>query len=171
MASPVATGAAPSLSGRSVRPREPSGLLLRLRTWFRRPRLDAAIARGLHRPGDSSLALREAQLVEARQRRRLVTRLEEVVATPERRLGSSSTARIDRRAVALASPVLTDLILLLRSRQPVEARGVALGWRLLTDPGSPIYEPEERESSGGRRLWREALAILEALRPASAAPA
>ena len=168
MANPVAVGAEPSLSAKDVRPRTRSGALLRLRTWFGRPRLDAAIARGLSRPGDSSFALREAQLVEARQRRRLATRLEEVVAIPERRPAPSSTAPIDRRAVAIAGPVLTDLILLLRSRQTVEARGVALGWRLLTDPESPLYEPEERGSSGGKRLWLQSLAVLQALRPASA---
>jgi hypothetical protein len=171
MGTPVATEAAPSLSGRSVRSRKPSGLLLRVRTWLRRPRLDAAIARGLRRPGDSSLALRESQLIEARQRRRLAIRLEEVVATPTRPPAPSSMAPIDRRAVEIASPVLTDLILLLRSRQAVEARGVALGWRLLTDPGSPLYEPEESGSSGGRRLWQQSLAVLQALRPASAVPA
>ena len=170
MANPVAIGAEPGLSAKEVRPRTRSGALLRLRTWLGRPRLDAAIARGLSRPGDSTLALREAQLVETRQRRRLATRLEEVVAIPERPPAPSSTAPIDRRAVAVAGPVLTDLILLLRSRQAVEARGVALGWRLLTDPGSPLYQPEERGSSDGKRLWRESLSILQALRPASAVP-
>jgi hypothetical protein len=171
MANPVAIGAEHGLSAGDVPPRTRSGALLRLRTWFGRPRLDAAIARGLHQPRDSRLALRESQLVEARQRRRLATRIEEVLATPTLPRAPSSTAPIDRRAVEIASPVLTDLILLLRSRQAVEARGVALGWRLLTDPGSPLYEPEERGSSGGRRLWRQALAVVQALRPARAVPA
>ncbi len=171
MANPVATGAAPSLSGGDVRAREPFDLLLRVRTWFRRPRLDAAITRGLHQPDDPGFALREAQLVEARQRRRLARRLEEIVATPRRPSAPSSTAPIDRRAVEIAGPVLTELILLLRSQQAVEARGVALGWRLLTDPESSLFEPEERGSSGGMRLWRQSLAVLHALRPASAVPA
>jgi hypothetical protein len=171
MANPVATGAAPSLSGRSARLREPSGLLLRLRTWFLRPRLDADIMDRRRRAGDAALLLRETQLVEPRRRKRLAKRLEEVVAVPVRRPGTSSRAPVDRRAVAVASPVLTDLILLLRSPQPVEARGMALGWRLLTDPASPLYEPEERESSRGRRLWGQSLAVLQALRPTSAVAA
>jgi hypothetical protein len=164
MANPVATGTAPSLRGRSVRSREPSGLLLRLRTWSRRARLDADIMGGRDRPGDAALALRESQLVDARQRRRLAARLEEVVEAPERpRTGS--TVPIDRRAVAIATPVLADLILLLRSRHAVEARGMARGWRLLTDPGSPVYEADDDGSSPGARLWRESLAVLEALSP------
>ncbi len=171
MAAPVAVGAERSLPAGDLPPRSRSVAVLRLRTWFRRPRLDAAIARGLRRPGDRSLALRESQLVELRQRRRLARRLEEAVATSARTPAPSSTAPIDRRAVEIAGPVLTDLIVLLRSGQAVEARGVALGWRLLTDPASPLYEPEERGSSGGRRLKQQSLAVLRALRPASAVPA
>ena len=85
---------------------------------------------------------------------------------PARPRNLSSTAPLDCRAVAIASPVLTDLILLLRSPQAVEARGVALGWRLLTDPGSPLYERDEPGPSVGACLWRESLAVLEALKPA-----
>jgi hypothetical protein len=166
MANPVATGTAPGLSGRGLRLGKPSGPLLHLRTRLRRPRLDADILAGRRRPGDSALALREAQLVGPRRRNQLARRLEEVVATPARSRGAGSRAPVDRRAVAAAGPVLTDLILLLRSSQPVEARGMLAGWRLLTDPGSPLYEPEEAGPSGGARLWRESLAVLEELRPA-----
>jgi hypothetical protein len=171
MATPVAVGAERGLPAKDFPPRSRSGAVLRLRTWLRRPRLDAAIACGLHRPGDPSLALRESQLVDVRQRMRLARRLEEALATSTRTTAPSSTAPIDRRAVEIARPILTDLILLLRSRQALEARGVALGWRLLTDPASPLYEPEERGSSGGRRLRRQSLAVLRALRPASSVPA
>jgi hypothetical protein len=167
MPNPVAIGGrAPRLSTRSVRSHTPSNVLLRLSTWVRRPGLDAAIARGDRRPGDPALALREAQLVEARRRRRLAARLEDVVAPPSRSPATSSKAPVDRRAVSVASPLLTDVILLLRSPEDVEPRGVALGWRLLTDPGSPLYELEEHGSSKGERLWRESFGVLEALRPA-----
>jgi hypothetical protein len=166
MASPVAIDTAPSVSAGSAQSRTPSGLLLRLRTRVRRPHLDAAIARGQHWPGDPALALREAQLVDARQRRRLATRLEEVVAEVARPRVPDSAAPVDRPAVAIASPVLSAVIALLRSPETVEARGMALGWRMLTDPGSSLYEPAERGSSGGARLWRESSAVLRALRPA-----
>jgi hypothetical protein len=154
------------VSTRRVRTHTPSNLLLRLRTWVRRPSLDAAIADGLRRPGDPALALREAQLVEERRRRCLAARLEDVVAAPLRSGGTSSKAPVDRPAVVVASRVLTDVVLLLRSPSDVEARGMALGWRLLTDPRSPLYELEEHGSSGGERLWRESFAVLEAMRPA-----
>jgi hypothetical protein len=164
MASPVATGAAPSLSGRSLRPRGSFGPVLRLRTWLRRSQVDAEIMRGEGRSGDPVLILRESQLVAGRERRRLAARLEAVVEAPPRSRRSGSSAPVDEAAVEKASPVLTDLILLLRSRDAVTARGVALGRRLLTDPGSPLFELDEYGSSNGDRLWRESLAALEALR-------
>jgi hypothetical protein len=167
MPDPVAIGGrAPGVSTRRVRSHTLSNLVLHLSTWARRASLDAAIARGLRRPRDPALALREAQLVEERRRRRLAARLEDVVAAPLRSPGTSSRAPVDRPAVGVASRVLTDIILLLRSQQAVEARGMVLGWRLLTDPGSPLYELEEHGSSGGERLWRESFAVLEAMRSA-----
>jgi hypothetical protein len=161
-----ATGAAPALSGTRAPRRETSGVLLRLRTWVRRSQLDADIAKGRRRPGDPALALRESQLVEPRRRRQLATRLEEVVQAPKRPRRSGARAPVDRRAVEAASPVLADLADLLRSSDRVEPRGMALGWRLLTDPGSPIYEAEESGPSEGARLWRVSLDVLEELRPA-----
>ena len=161
-----ATGAAPALSGTSARRREASGVLLRLRTWFRHSQLDADIARGRRRPGDPALALRESQLIEPRRRRQLATRLEEVVEAPKRSRRSGATAPVDRRAVQAARPVLADLVDLLRSSERVEPRGMALGWRLLTDPGSPLFEAEESGPSEGARLWRESLDVLRELRPA-----
>jgi hypothetical protein len=70
---------------------------------------------------------------------------------------------VDHEAVRVAKPVLTELILTLRSSDPVEARGVALGWRLFTDACSPIYEPPG--SGDLDRLWYESLGLLFALRP------
>ena len=59
--------------------------------------------------------------------------------------------------------MLTEIILTLLSSEAVEARGVVLGWRLLTDPFSPIYAPQVR-SVDLDRLLTEALAVLFALR-------
>jgi len=165
MASPVAIGDAPGVSTGSARWQPRPAPLLRVRTWLARSRLDAEIAQGVRRPGDPALALRESQLIEMRQRRRLAARLEEVVAPPAPRRGASSRAPVDRSAVAIATPLLTDLALLLRSPDAVEATGMALGWRLITDPGSPLYEVEERGASRGERLWRESSEVLDALRP------
>ena len=64
----------------------------------------------------------------------------------------------------MAKPVLGERILTLRSSDPVEARGVALGWRLFTDACSPIYEAPG--SGDLDRLWYESLAL--AVRPSAA---
>jgi hypothetical protein len=74
---------------------------------------------------------------------------------------------LDRDAVELAKPVMRELILRLRSPDPVDARGVALGWRLLTDPLSPIYLQDGGTSSDAERLRYQLLATLRALQPPS----
>jgi hypothetical protein len=145
--------------------RAPRGVLLRVGTLLRRPFLDGAIARGIERPGDRALALREAQLVGARERKCLASRLEEILATGPARPALSSAVPVDHEAVAVARPVLTELILSLRSSEAVEARGVVLGWRLLTDAASPIYGPPGGRPADPDGLWHESLSLLFALRP------
>jgi hypothetical protein len=147
-----------------LRPRTPRGLLLRVRTRLRRPWLDAEIARGVERPGDLGLALRKAQLVGAHERRRLASRFEDVLAPRTRPAGACCVAPFDVEAVEVAEAVLAEIILRLRSSDAVEARGVALGWRLFTDPCSPIYTPPGERSGDLNRLWYESLSVLSALR-------
>jgi hypothetical protein len=77
--------------------------------------------------------------------------------------------RVDVGAVEVARPVLTELILSLRSSEAVAARGVVLGWRLLTDATSPVYVPPPGQFADDDRLRQESLAILFALRPLTAA--
>src|SRR5262249_51298506 len=150
-------------SGPGPRARGLLRLSLRLRTRLRRPWLDRRLARGVERPGDPALALRRAQLVESPERLRLARRLREGL-TEGPRPGPSSAVPIDREAVRLAKPVLTDVITTLRSPETIEARGVALGWRLLTEPGSPMYAaPDQPEDP--KRLRQESILVLLALRP------
>jgi hypothetical protein len=78
--------------------------------------------------------------------------------------------RVDVSAVEVARPVLTELILSLRSTEAVAARGVVLAWRLLTDPTSPVYVPPGHFADPDR-LWHESLAVLLALRPLAAGEA
>ncbi len=145
--------------------RTQGGILLRLCTWLRRPWLDRVIAHGLTRPDDCALALREAQLVDRRERIRLAVGLERVLTAPSRPPAASSAAPVDREAVDLARPILTELVLNLRSSEAVEPCGVVLGWRLLTDPASPIYATPRAEDAWGDRLRHESLMVLFALRP------
>lgn len=146
-----------------LRPGRPHALLLRLRTLLRRPGLDREIARGATRIGDAGLALRKAQLAGRHERGRLARRLEEILATRELPPLPSSVAPVDLVAVRAATPVLVELILSLRSAEAVTARGVVLGWRLLTDPDSPIYALGRSDDPD--RLWRELAFVLLALRP------
>jgi hypothetical protein len=146
-------------------------LLLRIGTWFRRPLLDARIARGAERPGDRATALREAQLIAQHERRRLALRFERILRNEARPRGPSSAAPIDYGAVQVAKPVLVEIVLSLLSSEAVTARGVALGRRLLTDPCSPIYAPEEGRTGGGERLWRSSITVLLALGPVEGAHA
>lgn len=146
-----------------VRPGRPHALLLRLRTLLRRPWLDRDIARGETRIADAGLALREAQLAGWHERGRLACRLEGILVTGELPPLRSSVAPVDPVAVSVARPVLVELILSLRSAEAVTARGVVLGWRLLTDPGSPFYALGGSDDPD--RLWRELLVVLLALRP------
>jgi hypothetical protein len=146
-------------------PRTPTGLLLRMRTWIGRPWLDRAIARGQDRPGDRSLELRQAQLTGRRQRTRLAIRLEEVLTARAAPVAPSSAAPVDLEAVEAARPMLTELVLSLRSSEAVDARGVVLGRRLLTDPVSPVYAAPNGRPAGGERLAYAALSVLLALGP------
>jgi hypothetical protein len=142
----------------------PRGLLLRARTRLRRPWLDRQIARGAQWLGNPPLALRQAQLVSSRERTRLASSLERVLvdASPAGMLGG--VVRIDVGAVEVAKPILTEVVLSLRSSEAVAARGVVLGWRLLTEPRSPVYAPPG-ELADPDRLWHESFTVLFALRP------
>jgi hypothetical protein len=151
-----------------LRRRTAGGLLLRLRTRLRRHWLDNAIARCVERPDDQALALREAQLVGSHERRRLATRLEGILTERARAVFPTSAVPIDHKAVGVAKPVLSELILSLRSSEAVEARGVVLAWRLLTDAASPIYAPPGGQAGDVDRLWHESWTVLFALTPLSA---
>jgi hypothetical protein len=164
MTSSTATGAARQVATSTAFPARLSDTWLVLRAWVRRPWLDRAIARGVEGRGDRVLAFRAVQLVRSRERIRLALRLEELLIAPPRPEGLSSAVPVDRDAVEVARPVLTELILSLRSSDAVKARGVVLGWRLLTDPRSPVYGwPGSRPGNGGR-LWEESMSALAALR-------
>jgi hypothetical protein len=115
------------------------------------------------------LALREAQLVGRRERRRLALCFQEILVHGARPAALSSAAPVDHRAVEVARPIITELILTLLSSEAVEARGVVVGRRLLTDPCSPLYK--QGQSVRTDRLSYETLAVLFTLRPLAGLPA
>jgi hypothetical protein len=98
------------------------------------------------------------QLVSGRSRRRLAQGLERVSSARPGHAALSAAVPVDGRAVEVARPAMQQLARALRSRQVVEARGVALTQVLLTEPCSALYRPAYREEL--YELAREALFAL-----------
>jgi hypothetical protein len=119
-------------------PRTPSpGLALRLRTWWRRERLDEQLAEGTDPETSAELRLRAEQLGSSAEHVRLAERLEDVVRHAR---APATTNRLPRRREVRAC--VDDLLALaerLRSDQPVGLSGVAMTQLLLSDRLGPLY--------------------------------
>ena len=114
---------------------------LRLRVRCFHWELDSRLADGVDPASDPALAVRAAQLLSARHRRRLADAVERVVreadATPHPSF--SVVLGIARDQVAEARGSLLFLAHLLRHAEGIGPRGVAIAERLLTDGGSAVY--------------------------------
>jgi hypothetical protein len=133
---------------------------LRLRVMLSRPRLDAELAAGVDPHSTAKLELRAAQLLRPRYRRGLAAALEQVIKMVDapRRPGLSSAVPVLRGQVAQARTTVLSLAQVLRASESVHPRGVAMVWRLLSDPASPLYFSTE---SGA--LERQAQVALDCL--------
>ena len=151
------TGSAPAPSAGLIPGRGRPARLPRLRTVLLRGRLDAALAAGVDPDSDAALALRARQLTRPRHRRKLASSVErlvaEVDAAPAAHLSSAVPVRRD--LVLEARETLLALAGALRDVEPIDATGVALTLRLITDPASPLY--------AGGALKRQAQSALEHL--------
>jgi hypothetical protein len=102
--------------------------------------LDQRLAAGADPASSTLLALRAAALVARDARDDLASDLERILVLAERpelrRLGA---VPIQRHQVLDAAGVLRRLIALLRGRQPVSPRGVAIARRLVVDGTTPVY--------------------------------
>jgi hypothetical protein len=67
-----------------------------------------------------------------------------------------------------ARPALEQLIRSLESQAEVDARGVAIASRLLTDACSPLFLPPNGAAADGEALHREVCRALLALQPIGA---
>jgi hypothetical protein len=133
---------------------------VRLATWLRRPRLDAALAAGADPARSSLLAHRAAALVSRDNRNRLARALRNSRDAAARGPQAFSAAvAVDATAVAAAAAQLEELERLLRSPEPVYCPGMARGWRLLGDGCGPLYAPRTPQA-----LATEVEAVLGALR-------
>jgi len=135
---PLAPDAEP---GRRSRGRGP---LLHLLARWQAAALDRELAAGVHEQTSAVLALRARKLTSGRRRKHIAAGLSRALRSA-RYTGPSFTAAVRPRATELisAQPVVTSLASRLRSPEPVTAQGMAMLGALLTDPGSPLYQPTE----------------------------
>jgi hypothetical protein len=103
--------------------------------------LDAKLAEGFDAASERALAVRAAQLLSTRHRRRLAASVERVVREADAKPKPSFSVVIGtaRDQVAEARSSLLFLAYLLRHAEQVGPRGVAIIERLMTDGGSPVY--------------------------------
>lgn len=108
----------------------------------------------------------QTRLTRPRARRALACALERLVEQPEwplgRSRGVSSVIPVDLHEVRHARPTLVSAARLLRSDEPVAARGMLAVRDLLRDGNGPLYLPQEPGEFASR--LRSAVAILAGAR-------
>lgn len=140
------------------------GLAVRIRTWFRRNRLDEELAQGADPATSAELSMRAAQLRSAAERSRLANALVETVGDARRGEPVTIRSRPRRADVRACADDLLALALRLRDDRPIGIRGAAMTARLLKD------EANLRRRDGGPALQdeiRAARLALEATAPAT----
>ncbi len=122
-----------------------NSLRLRLRARLHRANLTRALAEGADPAASDELALRGRQLTSKRNRRMLARSLRRSIADAHRPATTHGAVPIiDRRGVLDAEPAIAELVERLLAPRPVQAAGMAMVERILTnaDP-SPLYSPSE----------------------------
>ncbi len=134
---------------------------LRLRAAARRSQLTRALAEGADPGARPELELRAAQLTSRRNRNSLARTMRRIVAEARQPAMSRSRVVFIRRGAVLdAEAAITAMIERLRSSKPVQAKGIALAERIITDGDqSPLYNPSEPEAL--RRLIAGATAAMD----------
>jgi hypothetical protein len=121
--------------------RRPNSAWVRLRVAVHRGELTRALAEGADPGATYELAVRGRQLTSQRYRRALARSLRRTIAEAHK-LGMTRAqiAVINRGAVLGAEDALVELIERLGSPNPVQARGMAILERILTNADrSPLY--------------------------------
>ncbi len=142
-------------------------LRLRLRTARRRAELTRALAEGADPTTRPELALRAAQLTSDRSRRMIARSLHRTISEAHQPAMTRARMVVIRRAAVLdAEGAISAMIERLHSPEPVQAQGMALVERILTNAyGSPLYN--DGEAGMLHREMRVATAALEADRAQS----
>ena len=133
----------------------PVGLRRRLRVRLSHGRLDRGLADGWPPEAFEDLSLRAAQLAGLPTRRRVADSLRRLVRhaelAPFARLGSA--VPVCRSSVLRWREGLLGLAERLDGPAPVNPCGVARALVLLTDGGSPFYNPHEAQQMGQAVWW------------------
>jgi hypothetical protein len=123
-------------------------------------RLDRELAAGVSPRTSEALALRAHRITQRRRRVSVARGLARVLSSAsDNTAGFTAAVAPNRREVLAARPIIVALERRLRGREPFTARGVAMLRELLTEPASPLYQPDQSGSLGSR--LRAAAAALE----------
>jgi hypothetical protein len=114
------------------------GVGLRLRTWWRRDRLDEQLASGADPDESTELMLRGKQLGDREERARLADALEGAVREASER-AAYLRLMVCRAEVRQCADELLALARRLRDDQPINLPGAAKTALLLSDGKSPLY--------------------------------
>jgi hypothetical protein len=146
-----------SIPGRSV-PTRPS-LAVRIRTRWRRNRLDDDLASGADPGTNAELSLRAAQLRSPSERCRLANALVGALgdASSPNLEPYTAKARWQRVEVLKYADELLALVGRLRDGQPVDLRGAAMTARLVSDGASPLHRNGAQDLQHAIRAARLAL--------------
>ena len=141
---------------RSVTSRPGAGL--RLRTRWRRDRLDEQLANGADPGTSAELTLRAEQIGSGAERVRLAEYIERVLRVADEPAGMSGLL-LRRGQVHACADELLALARRLRDDQPIEFRGAAMSAVLLSNGSGPLYY--DRGSVRLRQAVRSARLALD----------
>ncbi len=139
------------------RPRR-AGIFVKLWARLNGEALDRALSAGADPASSDALAQRSAWLTSARTRRALARSIHRVLEPASVRRGPSAAVRPNRRELEPSRVSLAWIAAMLGTKEPVYSQGMARLHLLITQAGSPLYDPT---SSG--KLAYEAEDILDAL--------
>jgi hypothetical protein len=156
----VPSGVFPVPEFRSASPRgERKSLAVRLRTRFRRDRLDAELARGGDPSASAEHMLRASQLRSPVERARLANALIEALGRARGPNLGAFTRKAQRRDAAIRQSAddLLALALRVRDDRPTEVEGAAMTARLVSDRASALHRGPAHELQAAARAARVAL--------------
>jgi hypothetical protein len=146
-----------SKPSRTVRTRP--GPAVRIRTRWRRNRLDEELALGADPAASPELGLRAAQLRSSAGRSRLANALVEALGDARGpNLGAFTIkTRRQHEAIRECADDLTALVVRLRDDQPIAVRGAAITARLLNNGASPLHRDNGQDLQHAIRAAQVAL--------------